>query len=138
MKPFRKIRLHPKNEAVTVRRILLASAALTLLALVGDPHRPRVAVGVVGGSVLALLSYWGIRAGVDAVVAPRGEGEMGRRGSGAALVKFFTRHAILAAAAYGMMARLHLDPIGMLIGVSALAVAAGAGWARAGGATRST
>jgi hypothetical protein len=40
------------------------------------------------------------------------------------LVKFFTRHAILALAAYVMMVRLHLDPVGLLAGVSSLAVAA--------------
>ncbi len=33
---------------------------------------------------------------------------------------------MLGFAAYGMMARLHLDPVGMLAGVSALGVAAGA------------
>jgi hypothetical protein len=33
---------------------------------------------------------------------------------------------MLAFAAYVMMARLHLDPLGMLVGVSALGVAAGA------------
>jgi hypothetical protein len=32
---------------------------------------------------------------------------------------------MLGFAAYGMMARLHLDPVGMLAGVSALGVAAG-------------
>jgi hypothetical protein len=47
-----------------------------------------------------------------------------------ALVKFFTRYAILALAAYGMMLRLHLDPVGMLIGVSAVPVAAAAELAR--------
>jgi len=41
------------------------------------------------------------------------------------LVKFFTRHAIVALAAYGMMVRLHLDPIGLLAGVSSLGIALG-------------
>ena len=39
------------------------------------------------------------------------------------LVKFFTRHGMLALAAYVMMVRLHLDPVGLLAGVSSLAVA---------------
>jgi hypothetical protein len=38
-------------------------------------------------------------------------------------VKFFTRHGIVALAAYGMMVRLHLDPVGLLLGVSSLGVA---------------
>jgi len=32
---------------------------------------------------------------------------------------------MLAAAAYGIMVRLHLDPVGMLVGVSSLVLAAG-------------
>jgi hypothetical protein len=39
-------------------------------------------------------------------------------------VKFFTRHVILGLVAYGMMVRLHLDPIGMLVGVTSVVVAA--------------
>lgn len=115
-------------------RVLVACAGLACLALVVDPNRPRVAAGVVGGGVLAGLSYWGIRGAVDVLVGAGAEAGEGRRRAVAALVKFFTRHAILAAAAYGMMARLHLDPVGMLIGVSALAVAAGASWAWPGSA----
>jgi hypothetical protein len=38
------------------------------------------------------------------------------------LVKFFTRHAIVALVAYGMMVRLRLDPLGLLAGVSSLVV----------------
>jgi hypothetical protein len=41
-------------------------------------------------------------------------------------VKFFTRHAILAAGAYVMMARFDFDPMAMLAGVTAPAIAAGA------------
>jgi hypothetical protein len=114
---------------MTGRRLLTVCSVLVLGALALDPNRPRIALGVLGGGVLAGLSYWGIRGGVDALVSASTPGESGHGRAGAALVKFFTRHAILAVAAYGMMARLHLDPIGMLIGVSALAVAAGADWA---------
>jgi hypothetical protein len=45
-------------------------------------------------------------------------------------VKFFTRHAILAVAAYVMMVRLHLDPVGMFIGVTSVVVAAAVAAAR--------
>ncbi|MDH4066457.1 MAG: hypothetical protein OEW19_18805, partial [Acidobacteriota bacterium] len=64
---------------------------------------------------------WAIRGAVDGWLGPSGAG---RAGAGL-LVKFFTRHAIIALAAYGMMARLRLDPIGMLVGVSSLALAVG-------------
>jgi hypothetical protein len=47
------------------------------------------------------------------------------------LVKFFTRHAILAVTAYVMMVRLHLDPVGMFVGVTSVVVAAAVAAARA-------
>jgi hypothetical protein len=40
------------------------------------------------------------------------------------MVKFIGRYALLAVAAYGMLARLRLHPVGMLVGVSAPVVAA--------------
>ena len=72
-------------------------------------------LGVLGGGLLIGLSFWAIRGVVDALIA--------RNSSGFALVKFFTRHGILALAAYGMMVRLHVDPLGLLAGVSSLGVA---------------
>jgi hypothetical protein len=91
------------------------------------------AVAVVGGGVLIGISFWAIRGGVDDLVLrnslPRRSaegtkaGETGPKSTGFSLVKFFTRHAIVALAAYGMMVRLHLDPIGLLAGVSSLGVA---------------
>jgi hypothetical protein len=66
------------------------------------------------------LSYLSIRDGVTASLGRVADRKARRR----AQVKFFTRHAILALAAYGMMVRLHLDPLGMLVGVSSLFVAA--------------
>jgi hypothetical protein len=91
-------------------------------------------LGVIGGGLLIGLSFWAIRGTVDTLIVMRqgvprrsGDaaeaGETGRISSGFALVKFFTRHGILALAAYGMMVRLHLDPVGLLAGVSSLGVA---------------
>ena len=91
-------------------------------------------LGVLGGGALIGLSFWAIRGTVDTLIVMRsglparnGEaaeaGESRRISSGFALVKFFTRHGILALAAYGMMVRLHLDPVGLLAGVSSLGVA---------------
>jgi hypothetical protein len=80
-------------------------------------------LGVLGGGVLIGLSFWAIHGMVDTLIAMRASGETGRKSSGFALVKFFTRHAILAVAAYGMMVRLHVDPLGLLAGVSSLGVA---------------
>jgi hypothetical protein len=94
----------------------------------------RAPLGVLGGGLLIGLSYWAIRGTVDALIARRSG--VTRRGGDAAtadetaaqtprlpLVKFFTRHGMLALAAYVMMVRLHLDPVGLLAGVSSLVVA---------------
>ncbi|MEO7135946.1 MAG: hypothetical protein ABI024_17200 [Vicinamibacterales bacterium] len=87
-------------------------------------------LGVLGGGLLIGLSFWAIRGTVDTLMdLSRRSGnaaeadEAGRISPGFALVKFFTRHAILALAAYGMMVRLHLDPVALLAGVSSLGVA---------------
>jgi hypothetical protein len=96
-------------------------------------------LGVLGGGLLIGLSFWAIRGTVDTLVSLSGRsgeaataqdggnaaepGETRRISSGFALVKFFTRHGILALAAYGMMVRLHLDPVGLVAGVSSLGVA---------------
>lgn len=91
-------------------------------------------LGVLGGGLLIGLSFWAIRGTVDTLIVmrqglPRGSGDAAKEGetrrisTGFALVKFFTRHGILALAAYGMMVRLHLDPVGLLAGVSSLGVA---------------
>lgn len=85
------------------------------------PRKWQAGAGVIGGGALVGLSAWAIRGTVDALI---GLGAGGRAGVWV-LVKFFTRHAILAVAAYGMMVRLHLDPVGMLVGVTSLALAAG-------------
>ena len=82
-------------------------------------------LGVLGGGLLIGLSFWAIRSTVDAVIALRSSGETGQKTARFALVKFFTRHAIVALAAYGMMVRLRLDPVGLLAGVSSLGVAVG-------------
>lgn len=82
----------------------------------------RAPLGVLGGGVLIGLSYWAIRGTVDALIALRSGSETPAKSPGFQLVKFFTRHAMLALAAYVMMVRLHLDPVGLLAGVSSLAV----------------
>lgn len=94
------------------RDTVIALAALTLIAFFWRPTQPRLALGIVGGGVLIAISYWGIL------------GLKPGDSRASALVKFFTRYGILALAAYGMMARLELHPIGLLIGVSAPGLAA--------------
>ena len=106
------------------RRTLAVIVVLSMGALLYQPRSPRLALGVAGGGVLVGLAYWAIRGAVDGLVSRATNGENANKTGRFQLVKFFTRHVILAFAAYGMMARLELHPIGVLIGVSAPAVAA--------------
>jgi hypothetical protein len=121
--------------ARVARNAALACVAIALVFLVWK-RQVAAAAGVLGGGLLIGLSFWAITGMVDALIALRGgvpqgrgeaaeAGETGRKTAGGALVKFFTRHAIVALAAYGMIVRLHLDPVGLLAGVSSLGVAVG-------------
>jgi hypothetical protein len=74
------------------------------------------AAGVAGGGALAAVSYRGLKAGVYGL---GGEGS----GGAAALVKFFTRYAILAVAAYVMLARFRLPAWAVAAGASSLVLA---------------
>lgn len=107
-----------------VRATALACVGLAGLAFLWRPHRPEVPLGVLGGGVLAGLSYWALASLVNQVTERTETGEIRRVSWVVALVKFFTRHVILAVTAYGMMIRLHLDPVGMLVGVTSAIFAA--------------
>jgi hypothetical protein len=98
--------------------VLMAVAAWALA-------RGRVAAptGVLGGGLLVLISYRGIKGGIDALVGSGSGGATGRARTAIGLVKFFTRYAILAAAAYVIMARLRLPPVAVVAGASSFVVA---------------
>ncbi len=109
-----------------IERITRDTALIcALLALAGAVGFRSVAVGlgVLGGGALMGLSYWAIAGTVDALAGLRSGGETAGKPAGFHLVKFFTRHAMLAVAAYGMMVRLQFDPVAMLVGVTSLGVA---------------
>ena len=128
------------------RDTLIVGGVMTAVAVALWPDRPGRAAGVVGGVALIALSYRAIVAGVSGLWAglpppsipenrPEFDGSTpGDDGTPAApsaapapsrgFVKFFTRHAILAAGAYVMIARFGFDPMAMLAGVTAPAVAA--------------
>ena len=116
-----------------VRDTALTCVVIAALAALWTRDYP-MPLGVLGGGLLIGLSYWAIRGTIDALIA-RGIGLARHSGEAATaaetvvkpprlqLVKFFTRHGMLALAAYGMMVRLHLDPVGLLAGVSSLVIA---------------
>jgi hypothetical protein len=110
--------------ARVARDTAIACIAIAILFLIWK-RNVAAPLGVLGGGLLIGVSFWAIRGTVDAMIALRSGGETGRISTAFVLVKFFTRHAIVALAAYGMMVRLHLDPVGLLAGVSSLGVAVG-------------
>ena len=103
--------------ARVARRAVVISAVFTAGALaVGGLH---AAVGVVGGATLALMSFLLLRRGIQGLAEPGAATP--RRGPAMALI--LARYALLAFAAYVMIARLHLHPLGLLIGASSIAAA---------------
>jgi hypothetical protein len=72
---------------------------------------PGFAGAVAGGAALSAFAYWGLRRGVDRAL-------LGQNSGAWPLVKFFTRYAILAVAAYVMLARLRVSPVGFAVGTS--------------------
>jgi hypothetical protein len=96
------------------------------LAAMGWRRSIDAGLAVLAGGLLAWLSYRGIKAGIDAALRrSEGRGDHGGgRGRGLALVKFFTRYAIVALAAYIGMVRLRLHPVGLVVGASSFVVAA--------------
>jgi len=108
----------------TERGAIIACLAMAAAAWVFADGRVDAPLGVVGGGLLVLISYHGIKGGVDALVGAVSEGgATGRQGTAIGLVKFFTRYAILAVAAYVIMARLRLPPVAVCAGASSLVVA---------------
>jgi hypothetical protein len=80
-------------------------------------------LGVLSGGLLVAISYRGIKAGISALVHASSPEGGGPRRVAIPLVKFFTRYAILAVAAYVIMARLRLPPVAVVAGASSLVAA---------------
>lgn len=85
----------------------------------------RAAGGVVGGGLLSALSYRALKRGVVAI-GPPPPGEESRAAVSPARVALglASRYALLLAVGYVIIARLRLHPLGVLVGVSAVVVAA--------------
>jgi hypothetical protein len=103
--------------ARVARRAVVLSAVFTAVALVLGGL--NAAAGVVGGAALAIMSFLMLRRGTARMIEPAAG--PARRGSALGLV--LVRYALLAFAAYVMIARLRLHPIGLLVGASSIAAA---------------
>ena len=110
------------------RNTAIAVAGIAILALAVDPRRPAAALGVLGGGLLIAISYAAV-AFTMGVFMPSGERAHEpptKRRKAAAVLIFVGHYALLAFAAYVMIARLRLHPIGMLGGVTSIVVAVAA------------
>jgi hypothetical protein len=85
----------------------------------------RMAGGVLGGGLLLGLSYRALKRGVGAL-GPPPAGQEGRPPVSPARVAvgLAGRYALLLVTGYVIIGRLHLHPLGVLVGVSAVVIAA--------------
>jgi hypothetical protein len=101
------------------RDAVAACLAMAVVAVLWPGGGLEHGAAVLSGGGLAAVSYWALKGAING-------GLSGGKSAIWTLVKFFTRHAILASAAYVMLARLRLHPIGLIVGATSLVVAAGA------------
>ena len=101
--------------------IVLAVSAVLGAALGGW----RMGAGVLGGGLLLAISYRALKKAVDAI-GPPAPGHEGRPtvSPWRLALGLTIRYALLLGAGYVIIGRLHLHPLGVLVGVSAVVVAA--------------
>ncbi len=136
----------PPHEADLLLRRLERRAAIFCVLAAGVAlalrrGAPEVALGVLGGGLLIGISYWAIRASIDglmalalpaAALARPGEdarqagldARTRQRQAARHVLRFTTRYLVLGLLAYLMLVRLSLHPVGLIVGVSSIVVAA--------------
>ena len=107
------------------RTAILVCAAMAAVALVLSPSPFRSALAVLGGGLIAAVSYLAIQSGVstlvDRVIASAAPPR--RPALRWAVTKLTLRYALLGFGAYVMIARLRLPPLGLLAGASSIVAA---------------
>lgn len=86
----------------------------------------RAALGILGGGLLAAVSYRGVKAGVDgltALAAGAAPPSPARPKPARIVAVLVLRYALLTLLAYVMIARLRLHPLGLLAGASSVVAA---------------
>jgi hypothetical protein len=106
------------------RRALVLAVVLAGGAFLWPSGGALLAAAVLGGALLAGISYWGIRSGVDGLTKAVSGGTSARAGVVRSLTMLVGRYALLALIAYVMISRLRLSPLGLLLGVSVIPLAA--------------
>lgn len=125
----RAARTRAEADAAFLRRIERTALAVVLVATVAGGVLGGLpwAGGILGGGLLAGISYWAIRSSVDALMVLMGSAGDGLRAHVSPVriaVSVLGRHALLAVVAYVIIARLRLHPVGVLVGASAVVLAA--------------
>ena len=105
------------------RDAIIACGSMATVALVVS-RGVAAPLGVLAGGLLMALSYLAVKGGVDALVGPRGGGPLTLRQRVLGAVKFLTRYALLAIAAYAMLSCFRLHPIGLVAGAASPFIAA--------------
>lgn len=116
------------SDASSVARRLERDTAIVLVAsaAVAVPFWGwKMAGGVLGGGLLAAVSFRALKRGVLAI-GPPSPGQEGRPPVSAARVAagLAVRYALLLGVGYVIIGRLRLHPLGVLTGVSAVVIAA--------------
>lgn len=109
-----------ERDAVVACLALALLAGGSALAAWGPAAGVNAAGGVLCGGLLMTVSYRAIKGAADVVTAA--PASLGRRALLA--VKFFTRYALLAVAAYVMLTCFRLHPAGVLAGATSPFLAA--------------
>ena len=115
----------------SLRRVELTSGAVcAAMALVALPISGIAgAAAVLAGGLLVAVSYGSLKSGVGGMLSvmppasPR-RGVRDRRQIAQIALKIVGRYALLALLAYVMIARLRLQPVGLMAGVSSVVAAA--------------
>lgn len=105
------------------RRAIVIAFVLAVVAWAWPSGGANAAAGVLGGALIAGISYFGIRSGVDGMADALSGGASARAGMVRALTMLVGRYALLALIAYVMISRLRLSPLGLLLGVSVIPLA---------------
>ena len=110
------------------RTAWIACLVMALAAYIVSRGQWRLVFGVLGGGLLAAVSYRTIGSGVSGLVErlarPAGAPASPPPRVGKTVVLVAFRYALLALLAYVMIARLRLHPLGLLAGASSVVAAA--------------
>jgi hypothetical protein len=108
------------EQTATICCAVMAAAALLIA-----KGSPGPALAVLAGGLLIGLSYWSIKAGVSNLTAAVAAGapERARAPRGRIALQLAGRYALLGFAAYVMIVRLRLHPLGLLAGASSIVAA---------------